>query len=190
MKKYHYTIFKTRRGYFGLLLTETGLYRTCLPTDSRGKTEKILTKGLKNTRKPQITKLQARSVSDGTESFQKSLLPELKNNITDYYKGIYVDFSFIKIDLSGYTPFSQKILRACMKVRYGKTMTYKQLAASAGCPNSARAVGGVMARNRLPLIIPCHRVLGSDGSLGGFSAPGGTKTKREMLDLEKQKRNT
>ena len=172
MKNYYYTIFKTRRGYFGLCSTENGLYRTCLPTQSRGKTEKILTKGLKN------------------PVFQKSLMPTLKNKIIAYYKGIYVDFSDVAVDLSGCALFSQKVLLACMKIRYGETMTYKQLAASAGRPNSARAVGGVMARNRLPLIIPCHRVLGSDGSLHGFSAPGGTKTKLEMLNLEKQRQFT
>jgi methylated-DNA-[protein]-cysteine S-methyltransferase len=166
---FHYVIFKTRRGYFGLCSTENGLYRTCLPTQSRLKTEKILLQGLKN------------------PIFQKSLMPTLKNKIIAYYKGTYVDFSSIEIDLSGYTPFSHKILRACMKIRYGKIMTYKQLATFAGRPNSARAAGSVMARNRLPLIIPCHRVLGSDGSLGGFSAPGGPKTKQEMLNMENKR---
>jgi O-6-methylguanine DNA methyltransferase len=170
-KDFYYVIFKTRRGYFGLCSTEKGLYRTCLPTQSRQKTEKILTQGLKN------------------PIFQKSLMPTLENKITDYYKGTYVDFSSIEIDLAGYTPFSQKILRACMKVRYGQTKTYKQLAESAGYPNSARAVGGVMARNRLPLIIPCHRILGSDGLLHGFSAPGGPKTKQEMINLENKRRS-
>jgi methylated-DNA-[protein]-cysteine S-methyltransferase len=134
------------------------------------KTEKILTQGLKN------------------PVFQKSLMPTLKNKIIAYYKGTYVNFSSIEIDMDGFSPFSQKILLACMKIRYGKTITYKQLAASAGWPNSARAAGGVMARNRLPLIIPCHRVLGSDGLLHGFSAPGGPKTKQEMLTLENKRR--
>jgi len=171
MKNYYYTIFKTRRGYFGLCTTEKGLYRTCLPTQSRNRTEKNLLQGVKN------------------PIFKKSLFPGLKNKIIAYYKDTYVDFSDTFVDLSGYTPFSQKILRACMKIRYGNTTTYKQLAASAGRPNSARAVGGVMARNRLPLIIPCHRVLGSDGGLHGFSAPGGPKTKQEMLDLENRSRS-
>jgi methylated-DNA-[protein]-cysteine S-methyltransferase len=166
-KDFYYVIFKTRRGYFGLCSTENGLYRTCLPTQSREKTEKILTQGLKN------------------PVFQKSLLPDIQKKIITYYKGTYVDFSSESIDLTGYTPFSQKILRACMKIRCGQTKTYKQLTESASHPNSARAVGGVMARNRLPLIIPCHRVLGSDGLLHGFSAPGGLKTKQEMLQLEK-----
>jgi methylated-DNA-[protein]-cysteine S-methyltransferase len=166
--RYSYTIFKARPGYFGFCSTENGLYRTCLPTQSRLKTKKILTKGLKN------------------PIFQKSLLPTLKNKIIAYYKGIYVDFSSEAIDLSEYTPFSQKILRACMKIRYGHTKTYKQLAASAGHPNSARAAGSVMAHNRLPLIIPCHRVIGSDDTLHGFSAPGGPKTKQKMLYIEYQ----
>lgn len=64
-------------------------------------------------------------------------------------------------------------------------MTYKQLARLAGRPNAARAVGSIMARNRTPLIIPCHRVLGSDGRLHGFSAPGGLEAKQKMLNLER-----
>jgi len=166
MKNYYCTIFKTRRGYFGLCCTEKGIYRTCLPLKTRRKVEEILTKGLKNA------------------VFQKSLLSPLQENISAYYEGDYVNFSKEKTDLSGYSPFSQKILLACAKIKYGKTMTYKQLAKVSGCPASARAVGGVISRNRIPLIIPCHRVIGSDGSLRGFSAPGGIETKKKMLLLE------
>jgi methylated-DNA-[protein]-cysteine S-methyltransferase len=167
MKNYYCTIFKTRRGYFGLCCTEKGIYRTCLPLKTRRKVEEILTKGLKNA------------------AFQKSLLSPLLERISAYYEGAYVDFSKEKTDLSGYSQFSQKILLACAKIKYGKTMTYKQLAKVSGCPASARAVGGVMSRNRIPLIIPCHRVIGSDGLLHGFSAPGGIETKKKMLLLEK-----
>jgi methylated-DNA-[protein]-cysteine S-methyltransferase len=117
-------------------------------------------------------------------TFQKLLLPTLQEQIVAYYKGDPIDFSKTPIDFSGYTPFSRQILQACMKITYGETKTYKELAQLAGSPNAARAAGAVMSRNRTPLIIPCHRILGSDGSLHGFSAPGGIATKKQMLKLE------
>jgi methylated-DNA-[protein]-cysteine S-methyltransferase len=65
-------------------------------------------------------------------------------------------------------------------------MTYGELAAKAGSPRAARAVGSCMARNRIPLVIPCHRVVPSGGRLGSFSAPGGSETKRRLIDMERQ----
>jgi methylated-DNA-[protein]-cysteine S-methyltransferase len=76
------------------------------------------------------------------------------------------------------------MMQMCMNITYGQTKTYKELAQLAGYPAAARAAGAAMSRNRIPLIIPCHRVLGSDGSLHGFSAPGGIQTKKQMLTLE------
>ncbi len=84
----------------------------------------------------------------------------------------------------GSTPFAKRVLEACRRIPYGKTRSYAQLAAAAGAPGAARAVGRVMAGNRVPLVIPCHRVVGSGGKLGGFSAPGGLETKQRLLDLE------
>jgi methylated-DNA-[protein]-cysteine S-methyltransferase len=161
-----YTLFETAWGYFGLCKSEIGISRTSLPMASRGQAEKYLLSGLDNS------------------VFQQRLLPDLQEQIVAYYKGEKVDFSKTPLDLNGFTPFSQGILKACLKIKYGHTKTYKELAQMAGSPNAARAVGMVMSRNRIPLIIPCHRVLGSDGSLHGFSAPGGVATKKHMLKLE------
>ncbi len=69
------------------------------------------------------------------------------------------------------------VLRRCAKIRRGEFMTYGQLAAAVGNPQAARAVGQVMARNRWPLIVPCHRVVGHSGKLTGYSGIGGTDTK-------------
>jgi O-6-methylguanine DNA methyltransferase len=165
-KQYYYTIFKTRWGYFGICCTENGVFRTCLPVKSKSTCQKLLTKGLKNA------------------VFKKSRSCPLKKFITSYYEGTYKRFK-CTFDTTGFTPFKCKVLQACMKVKHGQTMTYKQLARLAGRPNAARAVGSIMARNRTPLIIPCHRVLGSDGRLHGFSAPGGLEAKQKMLNLER-----
>ena len=66
----------------------------------------------------------------------------------------------------------------------GETVSYAELAGRAGSPNAARAVGGVMAGNRVPLLVPCHRVVGAGGRLGGFSAPTGVELKKRLLALE------
>jgi len=163
-----YTVFKTRRGYFGFCCTEKGVLRTCLPLKTRESVEDSLLAGIDD------------------PVLDKNLLPSIQTQIMAYYEGDCVDFSRTPVDLSGLTPFTQKVLRACMKIKYGKKTTYKYLAEQVGSPNSARAIGGVMARNPIPLIIPCHRVLSANGSLCGFSAPGGIDTKKWMIDLESQ----
>ena len=81
--------------------------------------------------------------------------------------------------------FKARVLRALQDIQQGRTTTYGELAALAGSPKAARAVGQIMATNPWPLIVPCHRVLGSDGSMTGFSAEGGTDLKRFLLELEK-----
>lgn len=161
-----YTIFKTRPGYFGFCCTEKGVLRTCLPLKTRQSVEGYLLAGTSN------------------PVLDKDHIPDLQTHIIAYYEGDCVDFFRTPVDLSGLTPFTQKVLRACMKIKYGHKNTYKQLAEQVGSPNSARAIGGVMARNPIPLIIPCHRVLSANGSLCGFSAPGGIETKKWMLSLE------
>ena len=82
------------------------------------------------------------------------------------------------------TEFQRAVRAACLEIPWGETRTYAALAAEVGRPRAARAVGGVMAANPTPLIVPCHRVLGSGGKLTGFSAPDGVHLKRRLLDLE------
>jgi len=90
----------------------------------------------------------------------------------------------LPLDLSGMTPFRQLVLKLTAEIPYGQTSTYKTLAILAGKPNAARAVGRVEATNPIPLVIPCHRVLGTDGSLHGYGGPGGVKLKAWLLEME------
>jgi len=108
----------------------------------------------------------------------------LVQRLKAYAAGEPDDFLDISIDQAGWTPFARKVLELCRHVPCGETTSYGQLAARAGSPRAARAVGNVMAQNRCPLVIPCHRVLGSGASLGGYSARGGLKLKRQLLDME------
>lgn len=89
----------------------------------------------------------------------------------------------MKIDYTGYTPFERRVLKALSRTKLGETLSYAELARRAGFPGASRAVGAVMKKNRLPLILPCHRVLAANGGLGGYSQ--GLHLKRKLLDLEK-----
>jgi methylated-DNA-[protein]-cysteine S-methyltransferase len=87
------------------------------------------------------------------------------------------------------TDFQRKVLDACRAIPPGETLSYAELAVIAGAPGAARAVGNVMRTNRIPLVIPCHRVVGSGGSLGGYSAPDGLAMKRKLLEREATSRS-
>ena len=91
----------------------------------------------------------------------------------------------IKYDLSSLTAFQQSVLQALTSIRYGQVTTYKDLAKLANHPRAYRAVGSVMAMNPIPLIIPCHRVVRSDGYIGAYSM-GGPDFKSWLLELEKR----
>ena len=110
--------------------------------------------------------------------------PELRDRIERYCEGEIVDFSDVTIPLSDHTLFAQAVLRAVRGVRYGQTRTYGQIATKVAAPRAARAVGRVLAANRFPLIVPCHRVVAATGRLGGFSAPRGIELKRQLLQME------
>lgn len=88
-----------------------------------------------------------------------------------------------KIDWEKYTPFQQKVYKAIMKIPEGEVWTYGQVARKIGKPQAARAIGQAMRRNQDAPIIPCHRVVGSNG-MGGYSAPGGMKRKLQLLKKE------
>ena len=104
--------------------------------------------------------------------------------LTDYATGVPVDFRDVRIDPGRMTDFQLEVVRCCREIPYGKTITYGQLATAAGFSGAARAVGNCMAANRIPLIVPCHRVVSADGRPGDYSAPGGSRTKQRLLELE------
>ena len=102
-----------------------------------------------------------------------------------YFAGEKVDFSDVSLDLGAQDELFRKIYAATRRLGYGQTTTYGSIAKELGAgPEVARDVGQAMARNPVPLIIPCHRVLAAGGKLGGFSAPGGATTKQRMLEME------
>jgi methylated-DNA-[protein]-cysteine S-methyltransferase len=99
-------------------------------------------------------------------------------------RGEAADLTRVPLDLGDLGAFERRVYEVARSIRPGSTRTYGELAAELGEPGEAREVGAAMARNPVPLIVPCHRVVGADGRLGGFSAPGGTATKRRLLEIE------
>lgn len=95
-----------------------------------------------------------------------------------------VDFAAVPLSLDHLTPFGRKVITACRRISWGQNRTYGELAIECGSPGAARAVGSVMAKNRYPLIVPCHRVLAAGGELGGYSAPEGLTMKLRLLEME------
>ena len=90
----------------------------------------------------------------------------------------------ISIDWSGNTDFSIKVWRATQSIPWGEVRTYKWLSLCLKRSQSFRAIGNALGRNPFPIVVPCHRVVRSDGTLGGFSAPTGVFLKRKMLEME------
>jgi len=108
----------------------------------------------------------------------------LVRRLQAYAEGEPEDFRDVQVDLDGLSGFRRRVFEACRQIPYGQTLSYAELAVRAGFPKAFRAVGNCLAANRAPLIIPCHRVVCSDGQIGRFSAPGGGKMKRRLIQLE------
>ena len=168
-KAIEYTIFRTNWGYFGLAGTGQGLLRSCLPW-------------------PEPEKVKSRLLKDlQAAGYDKTLFKTTQEQITAYFEGTCVNFGLdIPLVLDGLSKFAGSVLTACREIRFGETISYGRLAARIGRPSASRAVGGVMAKNPLPLIIPCHRVVCANGKIGGFSTAGGVLLKKRMLELETQ----
>lgn len=107
--------------------------------------------------------------------------------LNEYFNGLRKQFE-LPLDFSGLSSFSRDVLRCLQRVEYGQTLTYGALASLAGHPQAARAVGRAMAANPFPVIIPCHRVLGSGGKMTGYSGGEGIATKQKLLLLERSQR--
>ena len=106
---------------------------------------------------------------------------KLGKDIYSYFRGDKVTWD-LELDMEGVTDFTQRVYERAARIPYGRTLTYGQIAADVGCDGGARAVGQAMARNRFALIVPCHRVISGNMTIGGFSS--GIELKRYLLRLE------
>lgn len=110
---------------------------------------------------------------------------ELTERLQAYARGAIDDFLDVKLDPGPQTDFQKRVVQKCRRIAYGSVMTYGQLAEEAGFPRAARAVGSAMRTNRTPLVVPCHRVVGSSGKPGGYSAGEGVRMKLRLLEMER-----
>lgn len=113
---------------------------------------------------------------------QTPLLQETEEQLNEYFAGVRREFD-LPLAPRG-TPFQQAVWRLLLRIPYGEVRTYGQLATALGKPGASRAVGSACRRNPLCILIPCHRVVGADGSLTGYA--GGLDIKEYLLELEKQ----
>ncbi|WHZ23924.1 MAG: Methylated-DNA--protein-cysteine methyltransferase [Nitrospira sp.] len=121
---------------------------------------------------------QGQAVENGTVA---ALLAEAQRQLLDYLDGRRREFS-LPVDLSAGTPFQRKVWKAIRQIPYGRVRSYQWVATKVGGKQYARAVGMALGANPVPIVIPCHRIIAHDGSLGGFGC--GLPMKRRLLKLE------
>lgn len=161
-----YCLFATVIGDCGIAWSERGVTRLSLPEGDRSATERRL-----------------RTRSGATAADPPAPVKDAIAQIERYALGERINFASVAIDLTGVEPFRRDVYAATRDVGWGRTATYGDIARRVGTAD-AREVGQALSRNPVPLIVPCHRIVGSDGRLVGFSAYGGTLTKERLLVLE------
>ena len=159
----NYTIFNTDMGWIGISGSTDGLLRTTLPQRSVHEVRQLL----------------GDSVSHATQS--PHLFKDLMERLKVYFSGHRTTFPD-KLDLSRATHFQREVWETTRLIPYGETRSYAWVAEQIKKPRAMRAVGQALSKNPLPIIIPCHRVVASDGKLSGFG--GGVEMKRYLLSLE------
>jgi methylated-DNA-[protein]-cysteine S-methyltransferase len=164
-----YAAVETAIGAFGLTWTDAGIDRTWLHAGTVARArEQIL-----------------RAYPDARESAPPPTIAAVIGEVQSLLTGEPVDLSTAQLDMTGVPDFDRRVYELARTIRPGATMTYGEIAEALGEePMRARDVGVALARNRFAPIVPCHRVVAAGGKLGGYSAPGGTETKRRLLQLE------
>lgn len=168
MSGLYYDVFQTSLGWIGVVASDSGVRRLSLPEPSQSAAEAAI-----DTHRTGATRAPAHFVA-------------LREQLERYFHGEDVNLGDVALDLEDVTPFFAAAWKACQSIPPGETRSYRWLAAEAGKPDAPRAAGQAMARNRVPLIIPCHRVVRSDGALGGFGGSVGLPLKRRLLQIERE----
>lgn len=163
-----FTIFRSPLGWCGVIADATAVCNIVLPAASPRDVRR---------------RLLAIRPAENVQQAETPLLRIAARQLAQYLAGKRAHFAF-PVLLPNPTPFQTAVYRAVSAIPYGSTASYAAIAAAVGKPPAARAVGRAMARNPLPLVVPCHRVLAANGALCGFSAQGGLLLKQRLLALE------
>ncbi len=122
--------------------------------------------------------------SGAVESVPPPGVQRVVDRVLALLNGEAIDLSDIPVDLADAPEFHRRVYEVARTIPPGRTMTYGEIAKRLGVPRESREVGQALGRNPIAIIVPCHRVLGADGKMGGFSASGGVATKRRILEIE------
>ena len=167
-----YALFATALGTCAVAWSEVGVTSVWLPEGGAA--------SLRRTVK--------RRCAAATETAPTAAIAEAITDITRLLDGERVDLRRIALDDAAVDAFDRRVYAVTREIAAGEALTYGEVAARVGGGASARAVGQSLGRNAMPIVVPCHRVVATGVSLGGFSAPGGTSTKRRLLAIEDARR--
>ncbi len=165
---YFFTLFDTPVGACALVWGERGLVGVLLPGADAAATRASARRRYAGAQEAPATDAVQRVIER-----VRGLLNGARDNLED-----------IALDLSAIPPFNRRVYAVARAIHPGSTRSYGEIAIELGEPHAARAVGQALGANPLPIIVPCHRVLAAGAKAGGFSAPGGTRTKLRLLDIE------
>lgn len=155
MSEFYHDLIDTSKGVFTILFSSAGIYEIFFPGSGPD---------------PQYPR-------------RHLPWPQLTDDLNRYLQGENVDWDQYPLDCSDYRPFTAALLGIVRRIPHGQVYTYRQAAELAGSPLAWRAAGQALSANRHPIIVPCHRIVGSNGKLGGFSGPPGWK--KMLLETEK-----
>jgi methylated-DNA-[protein]-cysteine S-methyltransferase len=165
-----FSLFNTPIGTCAIAWGEQGILGLSLPDDD-----------------PEVTRqfISAR-VTGAAESLPTPEVEAVIADIGRLLEGEPADLLGARLDLTGVSDFHKRVYDEARQIPPGSTMTYGQIAQRLKAPGTARAIGQALGANPFPIIVPCHRVLGANGAVGGFSAPGGVETKLRILNIERR----
>jgi len=165
-----FSLFNTPIGTCAIAWSEQGILALSLPENDPAATRECITS----------------RVPGAEESEPPSDVESAIADITRLLSGEPVDLLGARLDLTGISDFHKRVYDEARRIPPGSTMTYGQIAQRLKAPGTARAIGQALGANPFPIIVPCHRVLGANGAVGGFSAPGGVETKLRILNIERR----
>ena len=173
-------VFKTRWGWMGIAATPAGIGKVVLPRGSRRVVEAELARDARGSNGRPSKPPRSRPKADQRQNVKQNL-KHARQQLETFLAGTRRDLD-VPMDLSGGSLFQRRVWLTARRIPFGRARSYQWVATRVGGRRYARAVGHALGANPIPIIVPCHRVVAHDGSLGGFS--GGLRTKRRLLALE------